>query len=119
MNWRPGTSYQSKQFRVGSMRERIDIQTSTDAVDSAGQPIRTWTDLYQDEPAAFVQTTGGETLRGRQITAGIAAVFTIHRRESITPQLQIIHGSDTYGIVHVIPVEGGRRYLELDCKRVS
>ena len=114
MTYRP-----THNFRIGAMRERINIQTSTDSVDDAGQPIRTWATTYTNEPAQYTPTSGGETLRGRQIEAGIAAVFTIHRRTSIVPQMRIVYDSTNYGIVHVRPVEGGRRYVELECKAVS
>lgn len=113
------TAYIPTRFSASSMRERINIQTSTDSVDDAGQPIRTWTTTYLSEPAQYTPTSGGETLRGRQIEAGIAAVFTVHRRDSIVPQMRIVYDSTNYGIVHVRPVEGGRRYLELECKAVS
>lgn len=111
-NWRP------RGFRVGKMRERVNIQTATDNVDTTGQPIRTWNTTYTSEPAEFTPTSGGEFLRGRQIEAGINAVFVIHRRDSIVPQMRVVHSSTNYGIVHVRQVDGGLRYLELECKAV-
>ena len=119
MNWRPrGAGGRAGLFRVGAMRERVNIQTSTDAVDTTGQPIRSWATTYANEPAEWTPTGGGEILRGRQIEAGISAVFTIHYRASLVPQMRIVHGTTNYGIVRVRQVEGGRRYVELDCKAV-
>jgi len=117
MSWRPATrSRTSKSFRLGAMRERVNLQTATDTVDTLGQPIRSWATTYINEPADFRPTIGGEYFRGRQIEANISAVFTIHRRDSIVPQMRVVHNAVNYGIVRVRPVEGGLRYLELECK---
>lgn len=110
MTWRP------QQFRTGAMRERINIQTATNSVDSAGQSIPTWATTYANEPAKFEPTSGGENPRGKQVEAGIAAIFTVHYRSNYVPTMRVVHGSTTYGIVYVKPVEGGKRYAELWCK---
>ena len=113
------TAYIPRRFRGAALRERVNLQTGTDTVDSSGQPIRSWATTYLNEPAEFMPTRGGETLRGRQIEAGINAVFTIHRRDSVVPQMRVVHAAVNYGIVYVHPTEGGRRYIELDCRAVS
>lgn len=113
MTWRP-----KRGFRVGAMRERVALQTATETVDDAGQVIRTWATTYTAEPAQRMPMRGGEGMRGRQVEAGIQEIFVIHFRENITPQMRLVHGSRTYGIVYVDPVDGGRRYLELHCKAV-
>ncbi len=113
MTWRPG-----RGFRVGAMRERVNLQSATETVDDAGQTIRTWAATYTSEPAQRVPVRGGEGSRGRQVEAGIDEIFIIHRRDSVTPQMRLVHDSRNYGIVYVNPVEGGRRYLELSCKAV-
>ena len=116
MTWRP------RGFRtgtgIGAMRQRINIQTSTDTVDSAGQPIRSWSTTFTNEPAQRLPVRGGESLRGRQVEAGIDEIFVVHMRETITPQMRVVFDARNYGIVYVNPVEGGRRYLELMCKAV-
>ena len=113
MTWR------QKQFRLGAMRERINIQTATETTSDAGDVERTWATTYANEPAKFEPTSGGETLRGKQVEAGISAVFTVHYRSTYTPEMQVVHGSNAYGIVYVRPVEGGRRYSELWCKTTA
>lgn len=112
MTWRP------RRFRVGAMRERINIRSSTDVVDTAGQPIRTWSTVYANEPAEFTPTSGGESLRGRQIESGINSVFVVHYHADIVPTMQVVHGSTIYGIVRVRQTDGGKRYMELECKAV-
>ena len=111
MTWRPG-----KNFRVGAMRERITIQSLSVAISDAGDKTETWSDLYVDEPAAFDSVSGGETLRGRQVEAGINAVFTVRYRSEYATTQRITHDGTTYGIVYVKPVDGGRRYSEIYCR---
>jgi len=109
-------SYRPSSFRLGSMRERITLQTPTDSTSTFGDVSQTWADTLTNEPAQFISTNGGESLRGRQVEAGINAVFTVHYRSQFTPSCRIQHNGTTYGIVYVRPVEGGRRYLEVYCK---
>lgn len=113
MTWRP-----QRGFRLGAMRERVNLQTATETTDAAGQVIRTWTTTYASEPAQRMPMRGGEGARGRQVEAGIDEIFIIHFRESVTPQMRLVHDSRNYGIVYVNPVDGGRRYIELSCKAV-
>ena len=113
MTWRP-----TRGFRVGAMRERLTVQNFTEAVDSNGQTIRTYATLYADEPSQWVPTGGGESLRGKQVEAGINAVFIVRFRDGYTPELRVVHNDETYGVVYVNQVDGGRRYIELQCKAV-
>ena len=113
MTWRP-----TRGFRVGKMRERIKIQQATDTVDDAGQSIRYWSDVSTSEPATWEPISGQEVLRGRQVEAGITDIFQIHYKSTITPQMQVVYGGRTYGIVYAKQVDGGRRYMELQCKAV-
>ena len=110
MTWR------SRGFRLGSMRERITVQTAVETIDDAGQTIRNWTSTLSDEPAAYEPVSGGETVRGKQVEAGVTAIFTVRFRTGYTSTQRVNHGSGTYGILYVHPVEGGRRYVDLHCK---
>ena len=110
--------YRPRQFHLGEMRSRITVKTEVTTQDAAGQPVVTLTTWLQDEPAKFEPTTGGESSRGRQVEAGIAAVFTVHYRSAYTPEMVVICNSQTYGIVYVGPVDGMNAYRELHCKAV-
>lgn len=110
MTWRPA------RFRLGAMRERITVQTFTESVSDAGDVARTWSDLYSNEPASFEEVSGGETFRGRQVEAGVTAVFIVHYRDNYDATMRVSYNGTTYGIVKCPPVEGGRRYRELWCK---
>lgn len=150
MTWRP------KRFRLGAMRDRIDLIRDT-MDESSGEPnIASSTTVLDNEPASFDPVTGGESLRGRQVDATLDALFVVRWRNDYRTQdkVRLITGSggggitwavgswesdawesnawadapwdgatastasyDEYGIVAVLPVEGGRRYIELHCRR--
>lgn len=103
-------------FRLGAMRDRITLQSASNTVSDAGDAVQTWSDTLKNEPAQFLSTSGGETLRGRQVEAGINAVFTVHYRSQYNAESRIQYNGTSYGIVYVRPVDGGRRYLEVYCK---
>lgn len=110
-------SYRPKKFSSGMMRHRINVQTAVDTVDDAGQTLRGWESTLTAEPADYTPTIGGEVIRGKQVEAGVSAVFTVRYRAGFyDPTKQIVFDGTTYGIVHVKPVDGGRRYIELHCK---
>ena len=112
MTWRPS------RFRLGAMRERIDVQSPT-TNESTGQPVRTWSTTYSSEPAQWTPTAGGETVRGQMVEAGISAIATVHYRDDYSPVHRVVYGGKNYGIVHVKRVEGGQRYIELHLRAVD
>lgn len=109
--WRPRT-------RLGKFRERITIERATVDI-STGQPDRTWSTHMSSVPASYDPATGSETTRGRQVEANVKAVFTMHYTDGITPEDRVIYDGWTWGIVAMMPVEGGQRYMELHCTGVA
>jgi SPP1 family predicted phage head-tail adaptor len=97
------------------MREKITISTHVETQDTAGQPIVTYTTLWDNVPAAFDSLNGGEVLRGRQVESNVRACFTIHKLAGITTQHKIRHNGTDYGILYIKPSEGGNRYQEIFC----
>lgn len=109
--WRP-------RRRLGKLRERITIERAT--VDSTtGQPVRSWADHQTSVPASYDPATGSETTRGRQVEANVKAVFTVHYSSGITVEDRVAYDGRKWGIVAIVPVEGGKRYMELHCSGVA
>ena len=84
------------------------------------EEIRTWgKNVYVKIPITNSKGESSAPLIRELSQAGtqlnVTAVFTIHRRDSITSTMRVVHGSTTYGISYVNPVDGGLRYLELRC----
>lgn len=109
----------SRNWHSGMMRHRILVQQPTHTQDADGQPIPTWSTRFASEPASFVYTGGGQILRGRQVEEGIIAVFTVRYRDGYSTTDRIVFDGVTYGIVHVRPVMGLSRYIELHCRAVA
>ena len=107
----------NRKGSTSSMIHRIDVQSAT-VDESTGQPIRTWATTFAGEPAAWQPMAGTETIRGRQVEAGISGFFTVNFRTGYDTEQRIDFNSQTYGIVYVKPVDGGRRYLELHVRAI-
>lgn len=105
-----------KGNRIADMRHRITVSRATTAVDSSRQPIVTYVERYADEPARFEQVSGGETVRGRQIEAGVVAVFTVNYRDGYASTDRVTFDSVTYGIHRIHKPDGVGRFLEVHCK---
>ena len=102
------------------MRDRIIIENETTTLDSeTGQPIRAWTTFYGSVPASYTPTRSGETFRGGQVEAGINAVFTTRYQKDIAPTMRIRFDGVIYNIVHVMPITGAKRYLDLYCRAIN
>ena len=113
MTFRP-----ERKFRLGTMRHRITVSVEGTTQDGAGQPVVTLSTWLVDEPAKYEPTTGGEGARGRQVEAGISAIFTVRYRSGYTPKMAIDIDGQRFWIVYVKPVQGMDRYRELYCKSV-
>lgn len=114
------TNYQSKRLAIGSMRDRIVIETEQTTLDSdTGQPIRAWSTFYSSVPAVYTPTRSGESFRGGQVEAGINAVFTMRYQKDIAPTMRIRFDGIIYNIVFVMPVTGAKRYLDIYCRAVN
>jgi SPP1 family predicted phage head-tail adaptor len=113
MTFRP-----EKGFRVGEMRHRITVKVETTSQDDAGQPVVSMVTWICDEPAKCDPMTGAQGARGRQVEAGITAIFTVRYRDGYTPEMIVVHRGQQYGIVYVHSVAGADRYIELHCKGV-
>lgn len=100
------------------MRHRITVSVETTSQDAAGQPVVSLSQWLADEPAAFEPTSGGEGARGRQVEAGISAIFTVRYRDGYTPEMAVDINGQRYWIVYVKAVQGMDRYRELYCKSV-
>lgn len=105
-------------MRAGSLRHRITIQTPTTTQDAAGQPIRTWATLAGPVvlPAKVESVAGGETIRGRQVSAVAQVMFTIRYRSDITTQMRVIWDGRVLGIVRASDPYGDRRELRIEAK---
>ena len=103
-------------MRSGKLHDRITIQVATEEaeVGGSGQLIRTRADHKTNVPAEHVYTSGGETFRGKQLSAQTSDVFRIRTIDGITTEYRVVWGGTNYGIVYVS--EPFTREMWLQCK---
>lgn len=96
----------------GKRNRIITIQTSTEAVDSYGGPVKTWTDFAQ--VWAFVRP-----LRGRDLVAAQAAqnltegVFNIRYIAGLTAAMRIVYAGKNYDVTALIDIEDAHREIDI------
>lgn len=96
-------------------RHRINVQSVVTTIDSSRQPVYTYTNRYVDEPATFKQVAAGEYVRGRQIEAGVTAMFEVNYRDGYLVTDRVIFDSVKYGIVRIDYPEGVKRFAVIYC----
>jgi SPP1 family predicted phage head-tail adaptor len=96
-------------------RHRITVQSVVSTLDSSRQPVYTYTTRYANEPAAFKQVSGGERVRGRQIEAGVTAIFEVNYRSGYQVTDRVLFQGTYYGIVRIDQPEGVNRFTVLYC----
>ena len=97
------------------MRHRITVQSVVSTLDSSRQPIYTYTNRYANEPAAFRQVSGGEKIRGRQVEAGVSAIFEVNHRAGYLVTDRVLFQGTYYGIVRIDNPDGVNRFTVLYC----
>lgn len=107
-----------KDLRVGRLRQRCTIQQKTETQDASGQPVVSWSNYAVGEPCEYNPTGGTESMRGRQLEAGTRAVFRVRYRSGYDTTMSIQYDGERYGITHINPVDGLRRYIDLICSVV-
>jgi SPP1 family predicted phage head-tail adaptor len=100
--------------RGGKLKERITIESATDAADASGQLIRTWATHKANWPAEHKYVSGGETFRGRQLSAESSHLFVIRELDTVTTKMRVLWETVYYGIVNV--TEPREREMWLECK---
>ena len=101
-------------MRSGKLKERIEIQSATETIADSGQPILTWAAFKRNWPAAHTDVSGGETYRGRQISAQSNHLFVIRTVAGVTTKMRVKWENRYYGIVNI--KEPFTRETWLECK---
>ena len=110
---------QARRSDAGSMRHRITVQSAESTIDSSRQKVITYETRWNAEPAAFQQVSGGETIRGQQVEAGVVAMFRVNYRSGYAETDRIVFDGQNYGIVRIEVPEGVKRFQWLHCKSVK
>ena len=102
-------------MQAGKLNKRITIQEYSEASNSIGEPIKSWSDVATVW-AGFKTLKGSEKFRNEQVLADVSASIIIRYRDDVTSKQRIIFGSNTYEILSVINPEMANKMLLIDCK---
>jgi len=105
------------RLAAGDLNQRITIKSATESQDAAGQTIYTWdTTVVSNLPVSVDAVSGGESLRGRQVSAGTQIVFTARYRSDVTTKMRVVYAGENYGIVRASDPYGDQRELRIEAK---
>lgn len=105
-------------IRTGRMNKRITIQTYTQAADTYGEPIRTWSDIGT-RWAAVEPLTMREFITAKQLASQIDIRFITRYLADIKPKMRIVYNSENYNIEAVININNQNRELQLLCSKTG
>lgn len=98
-----------------NLPHRVTIKRQSDTANEYGENVGTWSTLLSRIAARVIQPGGREVLAAGANVAEVPIRVFVRFREAITPQMRLEHDGREYDIKAVVPVDGGRDWLELDC----
>lgn len=106
---------------IGTMTERITIESCTEAIDQSGSVTETWTALYTRIAAAVESPATGnkEDYLGDQLMSVTRMNFRIRYRKLVSAKMRVVYegwGADEYfDVLNVVEVPNvpRRTYLNL------
>ncbi len=102
----------------GNYRHLISIQVRGSTRDEAFQPIETWTEFAA--PWADILNTGGmEAIRAGAVSSKVQTSIRLRYRTDIDASMRVVHGTNTYKILAVLPDERRRQHVDLVCEKVA
>jgi SPP1 family predicted phage head-tail adaptor len=101
-------------MRAGKLRTRIIIESASEAIDSVGFPVLTWT-TFATIWGGVVANNGKEFLEAREVHSSLSRIITMRYLASVTPQMRINDGGVYYNILAVFDPDSRGRELRLYC----
>jgi SPP1 family predicted phage head-tail adaptor len=97
---------------IGQLRERLELQSATDTLDSYGQPARAWT-TYATVWANVVPSGGSEPVIADQQSPQRNFKITVRFLSGVSSTHRAVMGSRAFNFVSVIDLEERSKWLEI------
>lgn len=97
----------------GKLDKRITIERASEAPDTAGQVIQTWS-VFSKAWASYKAGSGAESFTSDQRSSKSSAVFRIRYQAGVNPKMRVLFDGEYWEIEAVHPV-GRRDHLDLVC----
>jgi SPP1 family predicted phage head-tail adaptor len=104
-------------MKPGELKHSIIIQAPTQTVDTSGAPTETWTNLVTAR-AKRMATGGGEFWAAQKMNENTQAVYTIRYYPNLSTKMRLVHGSDNYDILSIVPAID-ERYINISVRLVE
>ena len=101
-------------MRAGRLRERIIIESSSEAIDSVGFPVLTWS-TFATVWGNVLANNGKEFIEAREVHSSLSRIISIRYLASVTPQMRVNHGGVYYNILATFDPDSRGRQLKLYC----
>jgi SPP1 family predicted phage head-tail adaptor len=104
--------------RIGSLRERVTLQSETRNPDAAGGAVVSWSALAH-APTVWARVEpllGREALQAMQLKAPVSYRVTMRWRDDITAAMRLVWGARVLNIRSIINPDERRRYIEILCE---
>lgn len=102
-------------MKAGRLRHRITIQKATEAQDSTGQAVKTWSTFTRCW-SEIVPLSGRELQAAQAISAEASHSIRIRHVDGITPKHRIAYGSRVFDINGITDTNERGRELILTCR---
>lgn len=111
-----------KRFRAGSRRHQADFEQHDGTIGTHGNPTYKtsgdWDTIVSAWPCELLTTKGGESLRGRQVTADTTHVLfgEYQGATSVTTDMRAVIDGTTYDVVSVYDPDGDGREMRVELR---
>ena len=103
---------------ASNLRELVTVQHQAAGADDLGQPSGAWEELVKLR-ADVRHVSGTESAKADTLQSTVRASARVRRRSDITPAMRLLIAGTAYDIKAVVPVDGGRVWMDLVCESVA
>ena len=102
-------------MNAGELRHQITIQTPTEAQDSLGAVISTWS-TFATVRASVEPLQGREYLALQQVQSEAGVKIRIRYLPGLNAKMRVLWTSKIYEIENILEIESRRREIHLMCR---
>lgn len=102
-------------MKIGKLRHRVTIEQVTEAQDTDGSVIETWS-AFAIGQASIEPISGREYFAAQSTQADVTHRVSLRYLPGITPKMRVTFGSRVFDILSVINVDERNRELQLMCR---
>lgn len=102
-------------MRIGTLRDRVTIQSATKSQDATGAIVNTWAE-FATVWASIEPLSGREFFAANQVQSNVSTRIRIRYLANVTAAMRVKNGNDYYDIQAVIhDSNSGREHIQLMC----